>query len=397
MLDLEEEQGLHEEQIAIRCSVMRGGTSKGIFFMREDLLPPGPRRDRLLKRVMGTPHPMQIDGIGGSNLLTSKIAIIGAPTVPNADVDYTFAQVEIVRDVVDYAGNCGNIAAAVGPFAIDAGLVPATPDVTKVRIHNTNTGKVFVAHVPVANGRARTGGNLAIPGVPGTGARILLDYRETTGAKTESILPTGNRIDRIKLEDGRTIETTICDVANPAAFIHASVVGLTGSELPAKIDTNPRLLSALREIRGKAASLMGTVSDWRRVDDENPLVPFVIIVAEPARYDGIGGIAVAEDEADLRARLIFMNHCHEAMAGTGSMCIAAATRVPGSIANSVLSPAARERGTLRIGHPSGAMTVTVRARPVNRPEGVEFEALGFERTARRIMDGTVYVPRADIA
>lgn len=385
-----------EEQIGIRCSVMRGGTSKGIFFMREDLPPSGPQRDRLLKRVMGTPHPMQIDGIGGSNLLTSKIAIIGPSTIPNADVDYTFAQVEIVRDVVDYAGNCGNISAAVGPFAIDAGLVDAKPGVTVVRIHNTNTGKVFIAHVPVQDKRAKLGGNLAIPGVSGTGAKILLDYRETTGAQTNSILPTGNRTDRIELEDGGSIVTTICDVANPAAFVHASTVGLTGSELPARIDSDPKLLALLREIRGKAAVMMKTVSDWRRVDDENPLVPFVIIVAEPEDYKGIGGISVAAGDADLRARLMFMNHCHESMAGTGSMCIAAATRIPGSVANAVLSEQARARETLRIGHPSGAMKITVKTRLANCPEGVEFEALGFERTARRIMDGTVYVPRADV-
>lgn len=385
-----------EEQVGIRCSVMRGGTSKGIFFFRDDLPPPGPALDKLLKRVMGTPHPMQIDGIGGSNLLTSKIAIIGEPTVPNADVDYTFAQVEIVRDVVDYAGNCGNISAAVGPFAIEAGLVEPMADVTKVRIHNTNTKKIFTAHVLMNGKRAKVGGVTAIPGVNGTGARILLDYRETTGAQTSSILPTGNRTDKIELEDGRTITTTICDVANPAAFIHASDVGLTGSETPQRIDTDAKLIQVLREIRGKAAVMMKTVSDWRKVDDENPLVPFVIMVAKPEDYTAIGNVKVAAADHDLRARLMFMNHCHEAMAGTGSMCIAAATRIPGSIANSVLSQGALDSEMLRIGHPSGSMKITVKARPANCAEGVEFEALGFERTARRIMDGTVYVPAADI-
>ncbi len=384
------------EQIAIRCTIMRGGTSKGVFFMRDDLPPPGPQRDRLLKRVMGTPHTMQIDGLGGSNLLTSKIAIIGPPTVPGADVDYTFAQVEIVRDVVDYAGNCGNISAAVGPFAIEAGFVRPKPEITEVRIHNTNTGKVFVSHVPVSNGRPRVGGDLAIPGVPGTGARIFLDYRQTAGAKTGSILPTGRRIDVIGLESGETVETTICDVGNPAVFVSAAAVGLGGSELPAEIDSTPRLLALLREIRGKGALLIGSARDWRRVDDESPLLPFVIIVSEPSDYVGIGGVAVAAGETDLRARMIFMNHCHESMAGTGSMCIGAASRIPGSVPSSVLSPAARRRDTLRIGHPSGSMPVTAKARPADRPEGVEFEGLGFERTARRLLDGTVYVPRADV-
>jgi len=185
-------------------------------------------------------------------------------------------------------------------------------------------------------------------------------------------------------------------VANPSAFVNASDLGLAGDELPERIDGDKTLLALLREIRGKSGVAMGLVDDWTRIDDESPLLPFVMIVSEPKDYTGIGDIRVASGEADLCVRMIFMNHCHESMAGTGSMCIAAAAKVPGSIANAVLSEEAKGRDRLRIGHPSGSMHISARARPANRPEGVEFEALGFERTARRIMDGVVYLPYADI-
>ena len=379
------------EQIALRCTIMRGGTSKGIFLREHELPSAGPARDLLLKRLMGTPHHMQIDGLGGSNLLTSKIAIIGPPTVPHADIDYTFAQVEITRDVVDYAGNCGNVSAAVGPFAIDEGLVTAQDGTMTVRIHNTNTGKILLAHVPVARGRARVAGDYRIPGVTAPGAEIFLDYGLTLGAKSGTILPTGRRSEPLTLEDGREIEVSICDVANPAVFVTADDMGVEGGELPDAIDGSPRLLALLREVRGKAAKCMGLARSWRSVDDESALLPFVMIVSRPAPYGTIDGGSVAAGDMDLRVRMIFMNHCHESMAGTGSMCIAAASRVPMSIANRFTERAAGER--IRIGHPSGVMDVTVRAKPANTPEGVVFEGLGFSRTARRLMDGTAYVAR----
>lgn len=385
-----------DEQIAVPCTIMRGGTSKGIFFRETDIPAPGPLRDAFLKRMMGTPHPMQIDGLGGSNLLTSKIAIIGAPSIPEADVDYTFVQVEINRSVVDYKGNCGNISAAVAPYAIEEGLVKAEGEVATVRIHNTNTGKILLSRVTLRNGKARVAGNTAIPGVNGTGSAVFLDYLETTGAKSGSILPTGNRVDTIVLEDGRLLEGTICDVANPAIFVRAGDIGMSGSELPAAIDGDAKLIALLREIRGKAGVLMGYTRDWRKIDDDSPLLPFVMIVAAPADYVGSDGKTIVAADVDIRVRMIFMNHCHEAMAGTGSMCIAAATQIPDTIANEALGSRDAGSETLRIGHPSGSMHITVRTRPSNGLEGVRFEALGFVRTARRIMDGAVYVPIADL-
>jgi len=358
---------------------MRGGTSKGVFFLEEDVPPPGPARDRLLKRVMGTPDPMQIDGLGGTHLVTSKIAIVARSRRPGVDVDYTFAQAEIDRDVIDYEGNCGNISAGVGPFAIDAGLVAAGEAMTAVTIHNTNTGKVLVAHVPTRDGRARVGGTFAISGVPGTGAEIFMDYGDTVGAKTGRLLPTGQPREAIALEDGRSVAVTLCDVANTTVFVAARDLGLQGDEPPGFFAG--AVLDLLREIRGKAAERLGFCADWRQVDAASPFLPFVMLVS-PAR-DRL--------EHDLVARMIFMNRCHGAMAGTGAICLAAASRIPRSVA---CDAASGNWPGLRIAHPSGVMEVAVASSAdADADGGVRFERLGFARTARKIMDGFVYVPR----
>ncbi|MCL4760550.1 MAG: PrpF protein [Burkholderiales bacterium] len=380
------------EQVGVRCSIVRGGSSKGIFFLEHDLPPAGPERDLLLKRVMGTPDIRQIDGLGGANLLTSKIAIVGRSTLPGADIAYTFAQVEVERDVIDYSGNCGNISAGVGPFAIDAGLVAATEPVTEVRIHNTNTDKVIIAHVPVSRGRARVAGSLAISGVPGTGVDIVMDYRLSLGAKTGRVLPTGHRRELLLLENGRRIEVTICDVANPAVFVRARDVGLRGDELPQHVDHDAATIALLREIRGKAAERIGLASAWDRVDEESALLPFVVFVSPPTSYRSYTGEEVLQERIDLNARLVFMNHLHQAMAGTGSMCIAAAASIDGSIAHEATRRPLRGT-TISIGHPSGVMDVVAQTSPDDSPEGIRFHKLGFSRTARKILDGIVYVPR----
>ncbi|MGE4220099.1 MAG: 2-methylaconitate cis-trans isomerase PrpF family protein [Alphaproteobacteria bacterium] len=385
---------LDSEQIGIRCSIVRGGTSKGVFFFDHDVPPPGAARDALLKRVMGTPDVMQIDGLGGTHIVTSKIAIVGRSDREDADVDYTFAQVEMARDVIDYAGNCGNISAGVGPFSVDAGLVRPDPgsDTTLVRIFNTNTRKVLRAHVPVHNGRAKVKGNVAIAGVPGTGAGVFMDYSATGGGLTGRTLPTGNRRDEIALEDGRKVEVTICDFSNPYVFVRASDVGATGDEHPDAICHDKALLDRCREIRGKAAQLAGMVSDWRKVDDEQALFPILTYIAGPGDYANMRGETMAAGSMDLKLRMICMNTCHHSVAGTGSMCTSAASRIPGSVVNRIVGEAAAARDDLRIAHPLGVTTVGVVSKPANNEMGVEFERLGFMRTARKIMDGTVYVP-----
>lgn len=384
------------DQVAIRCTVLRGGTSKGVYLLEHDIPPPGALRDRLLKRIMGTPDILQIDGLGGSRLITSKMAIVQRSARADADVDYTYAQVVLERDLVMYTSNCGNISAGVGPFAIDAGLVAVTPGVTQVRIHNTNTGKILVAHVPVAGGRAKVTGDFAIDGVPGTGAEIRMDYVQTIGAKTGRILPTGQAADLLALEDGRIVPVTICDVANPCVFVRAEDVGLEGSELPEAFAANPALIQRLREVRGKAAERIGFCNDWRDVDRQSPGLPLLVVVSTPCAYTSMRGETVVPDRTDLRARLVWYNKCHESMAGTGSMCIAAASRVPGSIVHDVIGAEAAAADRLRIGHPMCVMSVNVQAVPSNELGGVAFSALSFSRTARRIMDGFVYVPRVTL-
>lgn len=384
------------EQLAIRCAIVRGGTSKGLFFLEHDLPRPGALRDRLLKRIMGTPDVVQIDGLGGSRLITSKIAIVKRSARPDADVDYTFGQVDIDRDAINWDANCGNISSGVGPFAINAGLVTAVSPTTVVRIYNVNTEKILIAHVPVEFGRAKVGGDFAIDGVPGSGAEIFMDYHLTVGAKTGRMLPTGRVRDRLDLGEAGMVEATICDVANPLVFLRARDIGLTGGELPEAIDGNAAVQTALRRARGNGAVLSGLCAEWTQAEAVSPLVPSVVVAAPPADYVSLRGELVPAATMDLRARFIFLSRCHESMAGTGSMCTAAASRVEGSIVHEALGAPPEERDTLRIGHPLGIMSVRVKGRTSTSDGRLVLETLGFSRTARHIMDGVVYVPTADL-
>ena len=382
------------EQTPIRCVLMRGGTSKGLYFHEADLPRPGPRRDAVLLRLMGSPDVLQIDGLGGSRPITSKAALIAPSAHSGADVDYTFAQVEIDRAGVGYAGNCGNISAGVGPFAVDEGLVEAVEPVTRVRIFNTNTRALIVAEVPVRDGRARVTGDLAIPGVPGTGAEIVLNWAATIGAKTGHLLPTGRAVDQITLETGATVRATLCDAGNACVWVLATELGRTGSELADEINEDAGLIGTVREIRGKAAVRMGLATDWSRVDEQSPGLPMVGLVAPPAGYrtlsggSGGSGDEVEEKQMDLRVRLLFMNQLHESIAGSASICLAAAAQIPGSVVEAVT--AGRRPGELLIGHPSGVTPAKVEAH--GGPGGVTFDVLGFSRTARRLMEGTAYYP-----
>jgi 2-methylaconitate cis-trans-isomerase PrpF len=381
------------EQTAIRCVLMRGGTSKGLYFHASDLPEPGPQRDALLSRLMGSPDVLQIDGLGGSRPITSKVAIIAPSQRDDADVDYTFAQVDIESSSVAYAGNCGNISSGVGPFAIDEGLVEPVEPTTTVRIFNTNTKALLIAEVPVRAGRAQVTGDLAIPGVPGTGAEIVMNWVATIGAKTGRLLPTGHAAEEITLESGTVVHATLCDAGNPCVWIPAAELDRTGSELSDEINGDAELLRTVREIRGKAAARMGLVTDWTRVDEQSPGLPMVGLVAPPADYATLSSSKVNRDEMDLRVRLIFMNRLHESIAGSGSICLAAASRIPGSVVEAVVRN--RRAGELLIGHPSGVTPTKVEAH--DNPDGVAFDVLGFSRTARRLMDGTAYYPRVSAA
>ena len=377
---------------ALRCTIMRGGTSKAIFLREEDIPPPGPERDRLILRVFGSPDKRQIDGLGGADPLTSKLAIIGKPRMTNTDVTYTFGQVEIDRPHVDYHSLCGNISAAVGLYAIQSGLVPAVDGVTRVRTWNTNLKRLLTIEVPVRDGKPVGTGTYRVPGVPGSGARILIDFADTAGGATGSLLPTGNPVDRLDVPTIGPIEASLIDIGNAHVFIRASDVGLTGTETPAEIDADRGLLARLELIRAAGAVRMGMATSIDAARSETPATPILALVAPPRGYAGhLDGAVVTAEDVDLVARVLFMQITHKTYAGTSTVCTGVAARIPGTLVAQAMAEAAMDRMELRIGHPAGVIETEsdVVLAEAGRNHGVRRATLG--RTARRILDGTVYV------
>jgi 2-methylaconitate cis-trans-isomerase PrpF len=363
-------------QRKIRAVYMRGGTSRALFFHERDLPPAGVERDRILSAATGSPDPYgrQLDGMGGGISSLSKACIIGPPTLAGADVDYTFAQVDIRSSLVDYAGNCGNCSGAVGPFAIDEKLVTAVEGETLVRIHNTNTRKLIVAHVPVEGGEAAVEGDFELPGVAGKGARIALDFVEPGGAVTGKLLPTGAPRDVI---DG--IEVSCVDATNPLVFVRARDVGVTGTETPTAIDADRVLAARLEKIRTAAAARMGIAP--------GPSQPKIAMVAPARAFTALDGARYEPDQVDLLARAISMGNCHRAFMLTGAMCLAVAARIEGTL---VHEASGAPKGDVRLGHPSGV--VPIDAGVVMRSGAPFAERVTVYRTARRLMEGFVLVP-----
>ncbi len=373
---------------AIRAAIVRGGTSKGVFLRAADMPADPAARDRLILSIMGSPDPRQIDGLGGADPLTSKVAIVGPSSRPDADVDYTMAYVGVAAGVVDYQGNCGNISQAVGPFAVDEGLIEPVEPTTAVRIFNTNTRKRMVAEVPVRDGRALTEGDFALHGVPGTGARIVVGFLDAAGSKTGRLLPTGNVVDRVGLENGQSIEASLVDAAAPAIFVRAADLGLTGRELPADCASDPGIVAAMQRVRTAGALMMSLAST---AADVSPAVPKVGVVAEAGDFETIGGATVAGSECDLLARTLALGVMHQAYAVTGGICLSAAALIDGTVVHRVTGGRARRSGTVRVGHPSGVSSFLVR---VDRDDTGAFvlRKAAVAGTARRIMDGRAYVP-----
>jgi 2-methylaconitate cis-trans-isomerase PrpF len=372
----------------IRAAIIRGGTSKGVYLLAKDLPTDPAARDQVILSIFGSPDVRQINGLGGADPLTSKVAIIAPSQRDDADVDYTFGYVGIDKAVVDYDGNCGNISQGVGPFAVDEGLVPVTEPITKVRILNTNTKKVIEASVPVRDGRALTEGDFAINGVPGTGAKILLNFVNSGGSKTGKLLPSGNVVDKMELADGRSVRVSLVDAANPAVFVQAADIGFTGRELPKDTETNPEILAIMEEIRTKAAVMMQLAPSPDKV---SPAVPKMAFVSPPQDYITISGKRVAAADCDLLARTKALAVMHKAYAVTGGICVGAAALIEGTVVNEVVGERAKTSGVVRVGHPSGVSDFVITV--VKRPSG-EFDLTtsGVAGTSRRIMDGFVYVP-----
>lgn len=384
---------MHPEMESIRCAIVRGGTSKGIFFHGNDLPTDPIQRDAVILAVFGSPDLRQIDGLGGADVLTSKLAIIGPSTRSDCDVDYTFGQVSFERAFIDYKGNCGNISAAVGGFAIDEGLVAPVEPVTTVRIHMTNSSRVLTSEVPVFCGKARVEGELAIDGCPGTGAQVTLDWSDVAGGITGALLPTGRPQDVVR-SAGRDYPISLVDVGNPLVFVAAASLGMLGTESPEEIEKNHNLMVLIEEIRGQAAALCGLTDHPEQAAVETPYNPFFAIVSAPANYTAMGGRAVKSTDVDIVSRLLFMLHMHKTYPVTGTVCTGAACRIPGTIPHALLGETGRCLSTIRIGHPSGVIPVEAEIREaLSEPAGVTITRLGVYRTARRIMDGHVYVQR----
>jgi 2-methylaconitate cis-trans-isomerase PrpF len=364
-------------QRRIRAVYMRGGTSRCLVFHDKDLPEAGPARDRVLLAALGSPDPYgrQLNGLGGGISSLSKACIIGPATHPDADVDYTFAQVEVSRPVVDYTGNCGNCSSSVGPFAIDEGLVTAADGIAAVRIHNTNTKKIIVARVPVAGGEATVEGDFELAGVPGLGARIALDFVEPGGARTGTLLPTGRPFDEV---DGLT--ASLVDATNPMVFVRAKDVGLTGTESPQAMDEDRALSERLERIRVAAAAMMGIPG--------SAATPKVAVVAPPMSFTGLDGNAYVGDQMDIVGRVISMGNCHRAFALTSAMCLAVAARIEGTVVRECST--APDDADVRLAHPSGVLPLD--ARVVLRNGQAHAERVTVYRTARRLMEGFVRVP-----
>jgi 2-methylaconitate isomerase len=370
----------------LRAVFMRGGTSKAVMFRKDDL-PEKPRDwDPIFLQVMGSPDPngRQLDGMGGGISSLSKICIIGRPSRPDADVDYTFAQIGVRDTFVDYGANCGNMSSAVGPFALDEGLVAAPPSgEAAIRIHNTNTSKIIVARFPVEHGSLADTGDIEIDGVAGKAAPIRLEFLEPGGARTGKLLPTGNAVDDLDVGGLGTVRASCVDAANPCVFVNASAVGKSGDELPDVLDSDAVFLQRMEDIRCAASVKMGIAPD---IDQARRMtgIPKVAMVSGPRAGRTLSGRELATSDADIWVRMISVGQPHRATPITGAICLAVASRIPGSIPAELN----KSKGPTRIAHPSGVTLVDAGV-SVSGPGEVKADYGAVYRTARRLFEGNV--------
>lgn len=384
------------EQELVRCTYMRGGTSKAVFFKWNELPSDPEMRDKVLLAVFGSPDIRQIDGMGGSNVTTSKAAIIAPSSRPDADVDYLFAQVQINTASVKYDLNCGNISAAVGPYAIDEGMVKVTEPYTTVRIHNINTGKILIATVEVRDGKAAVDGDFAIDGVPGTAAKIDLDFKNTTGAITGKVLPTGNPVDIIHVEGIGDIATSTVDMTNCISYVLAKDLGATGTESPPEIEANKELMQKLEAVRSALAVKLGFIQPGENAALLSPIQPGICMVAPPTDYVDYGsGEIVKKEGMDLVARSMFNQAPAPAFGGSATFNLVVASLIEGTLVNQVRAVPAREDGNTYFGHPRGVSKVNCKVHKDENGEIIVENAV-YPRTARRIFDGHVYIKKSRV-
>lgn len=382
-------------QLRIPAVYMRGGTSKGVFFLADDLPSDPTQRDRILLRVIGSPDRFgkHIDGMGGATSSTSKVVILSKSTRPGHDVDYRFGQVAIDRPMVDWSGNCGNLSAAVGPFAISAGLAKAPFDGTAtVRIWQANIAKTIISHVHMRGGEVAELGDFELDGVAFPAGEVKLEFLDPSadeeGGEGGAMFPSGNKVDWLDVPGVGQVEATLINAGNPTIFINAASLGLDGTELQGQVNGKTELLARAEAIRGRGAVAMGLVSSAEEATAERPHTPKLAFVAEPAPYVASDGKPVAASSIDILARIFSMGQLHHAMTGTGAVAIAAAAAIPGTLVHRV-APMGSD-GRVRFGHPSGSLAVGAEASLADGEWVVK--KVVMSRSARRLMEGYVRVP-----
>jgi 2-methylaconitate isomerase len=383
--------------LRIPAVYMRGGTSKGVFFLAGDLPSDRAACERILLRVVGSPDPYgkQIDGLGAATSSTSKVVIVSRSSRPDCDVDYLFGQVAITTPVIDWSGNCGNLTAAVGPFAIGAGLVAAPADGTAtVRIWQANIGRRIIAHVPMRGGEVVESGDFRLDGVAFPGAEVKLEFIDPAGEDSQSggdagaTFPTGREIDRLEIPGLGTLEATLINAGNPTIFIDAAALGLRGTELQQDVNGRKEMLDLAEAVRARGAVAMGLAAAAEEATAKRPHTPKLAFVAKPAGYTTCDGRRIDPQSIDLLARIFSMGQLHHAMTGTGAVAIAAAAAIPGTIVHRIAPLSAQ--GSVRFGHPSG--TLSVGAEAAHRDAQWVISKVIVSRSARRLMEGRVCVP-----
>lgn len=390
----------HPAQIKIPATYIRGGTSKGVFFRLQDLPPaaqvPGAARDAILLRVIGSPDPYgkQIDGMGGATSSTSKTVILSKSTRADHDVDYLFGQVSIDKAFVDWSGNCGNLSAAVGSFAISAGLVDASRvpqnGVAVIRIWQANISKTIIAHVPITNGEVQETGDFELDGVTFPAAEVQLEFMDPAADEEGaggSMFPTGNLVDDLEVPDIGTLKATMINAGIPTIFVNAEAIGYTGTELQDAINSDAAALAKFETIRAYGAVRMGLI---KHIDEaaQRQHTPKVAFVAKPQSYVSSSGKQVNATEIDLLVRALSMGKLHHAMMGTAAVAIGTAAAIPGTLVN--LAAGGGERTAVRFGHPSGTLRVGAEATQVNGEWTVKKAIMS--RSARVLMEGWVRIP-----
>ncbi|MFT0800944.1 PrpF domain-containing protein [Bacillus swezeyi] len=378
---------IHGQLYKLPSVLMRGGTSKGLIFKDVDLPKDPTKRDFVITKIYGSSKNGQIDGIGGGTSLTSKVAIVGVTDKLGCDIYYTFGQVSTNSRNIDYNVTCGNMASAVGLFAVEEGLVKINEGITTVKIYNTNTKRIMEVEIPVKNGRVVYEGDFSISGVSGTGSCIMVNFLDFGGAFTGELLPTGNIVDAISLDNNHKVEVSIIDVGNILVFIKASDLDLKGTELSAEMN-NTVIQKKIEEIRVKCGNLIGLFHEGDIVTPETHALPKVAVVSKASDYIDENGEKVGRDDIDIVGRYIAMGTLHRAFAVSGAIGLGTACKIPGSIPNLLVSSSNKDEIT--IGHPTGTILVNVNI----EIEDSEFRLKkgGIGRTARRIMEGNTFIP-----